>query len=62
MWSANVRRRSRVEFCSALRKCSARVEARRLLARNDGALYLELVVEVLIIHKYKYFGGRVNVS
>ena len=49
MWSANVRRRSRVECCSDLRKCNARVEERRLIARNDGALYLELVVAVVIL-------------
>ena len=49
MWSANVRRRSRVKCCSDLRKCSARVEERRLIARNDGALYMELVVEVVIL-------------
>ena len=49
MWSANVRRRSRVKCCSDLRKCSARVEERRLIARNDRALYLELVVAVVIL-------------
>ena len=38
MRSANMRRRSRVECCSAVRKCSARVEQLRLIARNDGAL------------------------
>ena len=48
-WSGNVRRRSRVEFCSTLRKFSARVEERRLIARNDKAKYLELVVEVLVL-------------
>ena len=48
-WSANVRTRSRVEFCSTLRKLSARVEKRRLIARNDKAMYLELVVEVLVL-------------
>ena len=49
MWSANVRRRSPVECCSDLRKCSARVEERRLIARSDIALYLELVVAVVIL-------------
>ena len=49
MWSAKLRRRSRVGCCSDLRKCSARVEERRLIARNDGALYLELVVAVVIL-------------
>ena len=33
-----MRRRSRVKCCSAVRKCSARVEQVRLIARNDGAL------------------------
>ena len=49
MRSANVRRRSRVEFRSTLRKLSTRVEERRLIARNDKAMYLELVVEVLVL-------------
>ena len=49
MWSANVRRRSHVECCSDLRKCNARVEERRLIARNDRALYLELVIAVVIL-------------
>ena len=40
---------SRVECCSDLRKCNARVEERRLIARNDRALYLELVVAVVIL-------------
>ena len=44
-----MRRRSHVECCSALRKCNARVEERRLIARNDRALYLELVVAVVIL-------------
>ena len=43
------RRRSRVECCSDLRKCNARVEERRLIARNDRGLYLELVVAVAIL-------------
>ena len=38
MRSADMRRRSRVKCCSAVRKCSARVEQVRLIARNDGAL------------------------
>ena len=49
MWGANVRRRSHVECCSDLRKCNARVEERRLIARNDRALYLELVVAVVVL-------------
>ena len=44
-----MRRRSHVECCSDLRKCYARVEERRLIARNDRALYLELVVAVVIL-------------
>ena len=48
-WSANVRRRSRVDFRSTLRKLSTRVEERRPIARNDKAVYLELVVEVLVL-------------
>ena len=42
-------RRSRVQCCSDLRKCNARVEERMLIARNDRALYLELVVAVVIL-------------
>ena len=48
-WSANFTRRSRVEFRSTLRKLSTRVEERRLISRNDKAMYLELVVEVLVL-------------
>ena len=39
----------RTRCCSDLRKCNARVEERRLIARNDRALYLELVVAVVIL-------------
>ena len=48
-WSANVSRRSRVEFRSTLSKLSTRVEEQRLIERNDKAMYLELVVEGLVL-------------
>ena len=41
--------KSRVEFRTTLRKLSTRVEERRLIARKDKAMYLELVVEVLVL-------------
>ena len=44
-----VRRRSRVEFRITLRKLHAGVEKRRLIAQNDKAMCLELVVEVLVL-------------